>query len=623
MSYEFTEAPAGSRPADRSARGSVARRRTATRTCRGRHERLGAGTPRPGDRAVAGAGSGRSHTAGRPRAGAYPLPMRERRSSRRATVPGLRRTEPSWTARVERQRLGWFAPLRYRFPGLHALHASDPLPFHDLAFVLATSGVVLPGCEHGSVRGCSPAEPADFAVAGEPADRVRLRPAGSTSASVELASSVRIRTSAGGAGPWASSAPRSRSDANGDGALDGTDERGRVLPGARRPTICPMRASLRARATSSRCSRARTRAQIPASSSSPDRGKALTQTVGAARSRRSRTPPQHVLRREARCADAARCRHAGAAPARGAHLGSVKISEPRVLRGRSEAPDGHAAGFPRAAQPARGSRDARGGRGRVRSDPSGPRPRTSRRLRLSSSARRSMHPGWRALETRAELLRTAALPSRQCGSSAQRVPPGGLRARPDRGGFRDTRRRGDVRAARHFRVAEVETVDVSRAWIPPGAVADEIPRGVRLRPQARSRSRIHRATRRRAGDLGAGRAARRATHFALPELSDFDWVVRQTLVVQHDRDCDPWRPGRRRAVQNTSGGFVMVRNLSVDQNGTARRPGPEPDGGACHGHGHTIHGRSWRARPTASLRPARSEQSGSPEVRRGLEPAEA
>ncbi len=187
--------------------------------------------------------------------------------------------------------------------------------------------------------------------------------------------------------------------------------------------------------------------------------------------------------------------------------------------------------------------------------------------------------GWRAFETRAELLSNC-----RPGDPVVRLvpfgsfPPGGFVRVQIEAGFQDLV--GEATPFDSFVITEVTTVAFT-SLDPAGAVADE----------------LHEEF-----DFGAGSplslmdpVAALGTESALwgqgelrsspgivalpPELREFDWVVRSREVFTFDTTSTLIAGGPngvRTMVQETSGGFVALRNLLVEANGEVRVVGPNP-----------------------------------------------
>jgi len=186
--------------------------------------------------------------------------------------------------------------------------------------------------------------------------------------------------------------------------------------------------------------------------------------------------------------------------------------------------------------------------------------------------------GWRALETRAEVLSN-------CRPDAPAVrlvplgslPPGGFVRVRIEAGLEDVVGEATPGTLDGFALAEVATVAFT-SLVPPGAIADELREAFDFGPG----SPLSLAD----PELDAapavwGRGELRALGVVeLPsELSAFDWVVESGEEFTFDTTATPIAggpDGQRTLVQDTRGGFVAVRSLTIEEGARILVRGPNP-----------------------------------------------
>jgi hypothetical protein len=389
------------------------------------------------------------------------------------------------------------------------------------------------------------------------------------------ARSIHIRTSAGvpAAGTFAARAI----DANGDGAPDGTDERVVVF----HPS-CPLADDLSDAGLSPG---ARYLVTLAGEDSGADPGALLRSQDGTPLARtvvlafETMADPASALFDEKPGAPRPLVRARGASTGMGSHLELGEDPGKRVFfegdPSSGRAPSGFSAPLNLL-----GDRSSHVAFVLVFDQPIRAEPANLARLSLEYNA--TLDPsGWRALETRVELLANC-----RPGEPAVRLVPlgsfspgGFVRARIE-AGFEDFVGEVAPAALDAFAITEVATVAYT-SLDPAGAIADEL----REEFDFGAESPLSLADPSAPLDAAAavwGQGELRANHEVValpPELSDFDWIVRSGERLTFDTLSTTilgGPDGQRTKVQTATGGFVAVRNLKIEPRGAIRVQGPNP-----------------------------------------------
>jgi len=189
--------------------------------------------------------------------------------------------------------------------------------------------------------------------------------------------------------------------------------------------------------------------------------------------------------------------------------------------------------------------------------------------------------GWRALETRAELLSNCrpGAPTVRLVPLGSLPPGGSVRVRIE-AGFRDLLGQASPEPLEDFALAEVAQAAFT-SLDPAGAVADELHEEFDFGPESplslADPARPLDAAPARWGE-GELRASLELPAFP-PELSEFDWVVGNGHVLVFDTTATSIAggpDGEPTMFQHTTGGLVMVRNLVIESGGEIRVVGPNP-----------------------------------------------
>jgi hypothetical protein len=189
--------------------------------------------------------------------------------------------------------------------------------------------------------------------------------------------------------------------------------------------------------------------------------------------------------------------------------------------------------------------------------------------------------GWRALETRAELLANCRpdVPSVRLVPLGSFPPGGFVRARIEEG-FEDSVGQRTGAPTDGFALTGVETVAFA-SLDPAGAVADGLREEFDFGPGS-PLSLADPAEPRDAATAVWGEGELSAHHVVVdnpPELGEFDWIVRTGERVLFDTATSSilgGPGGERTMVQTTDGGFIAVRHLEVQPAGEIRVIGPNP-----------------------------------------------
>jgi len=388
------------------------------------------------------------------------------------------------------------------------------------------------------------------------------------------ARSIRIRTSVGvpAAGTFAARAI----DADDDGAPEGTDERVIVFfprcPEADDLSDAGFTPGVRYLVTLAGEDRTQNPDELVRSVS----GRVLARTVVQAFE--TIADPAGALHDERTGPPVPRVRAAGASVGSGCHLELGEDPSRRVFFEGGPASGRTPSGFG-APLNLLGDRSTHVAVVVVFDQPVHPAPGNIARLRLEYNERLEAS-GWMALETRAELLSNC----RPDDVAVRLVPlgtfpPGGfVRARIE-AGFQDRLGQATPDASAEFAIAEVATVAFT-SLDPAGAIADELHEEfdfgagsplsfVDLDPPLD-------------GALAEWRGGELRASSGLvlpPELREFDWLVSSGQVFVFDTTATRvlGGPGGVQTIaQDTLGGRVQVRNLTVQEGGEIRVRGPNP-----------------------------------------------